>query len=87
MRAGIAALRQAKPSRIVVAVPVAPPDTVELLQGEADEVVCLATPEPFRAIGCWYVEFPQLTDEEVRARLALSWARQPAAAVAVAGRA
>lgn len=87
MRAGIAALRQAKPSRIVVAVPVAPPDTVELLQGEADEVVCLAMPEPFRAIGCWYVEFPQLTDEEVRARLALSWARQPAAAVAVAGRA
>jgi putative phosphoribosyl transferase len=87
MRAGIAALRQAKPSRIVVAVPVAPPDTVELLQGEADEVVCLATPEPFRAIGCWYVEFPQLTDEEVRARLAVSWARQPAAAVAVAGRA
>jgi predicted phosphoribosyltransferase len=44
-------------------------------------------PEPFRAIGCWYVEFPQLTDDEVRARLALSWARQPAAAVAVAGRA
>jgi putative phosphoribosyl transferase len=87
MRAGIAALRQAKPSRIVVAVPVAPPDTVELLQREADEVVCLAMPEPFRAIGCWYVEFPQLTDEEVRARLALSWARQPAAGVAVAGRA
>jgi putative phosphoribosyl transferase len=87
MRAGIAALRQAKPSRIVVAVPVAPSDTVELLQGEADEVVCLAMPEPFRAIGCWYVEFPQLTDDEVRARLALSWARQPAAAVAVAGRA
>ena len=87
MRAGIAALRQAKPSRIVVAVPVAPPDTVELLQGEADEVMCLAMPEPFRAIGCWYVEFPQLTDDEVRARLGQSWARQPAAGVAVAGRA
>ena len=87
MRAGIAALRQAKPSRIVVAVPVAPPDTVELLQREADEVVCLAMPEPFRAIGCWYVEFPQLTDDEVRARLGQSWARQPAAGVAVAGRA
>jgi putative phosphoribosyl transferase len=87
MRAGIAALRQAKPARIVVAVPVAPPDTVELLQREADEVVCLAMPEPFRAIGCWYVEFPQLTDDEVRARLGQSWARQPAAGVAVAGRA
>lgn len=87
MRAGIAALRQARPSRILVAVPVAPPDTVELLRSEADEVVCLATPEPFRAIGCWYVEFPQLSDEEVRARLAMSWARRPAAGVAIAGRA
>ena len=87
IRAGIAALRQAKPSRIVVAVPVAPPDTIELLQREADEVVCLAMPEPFRAIGCWYVEFPQLTDDEVRARLGQSWARHPAAGVAVAGRA
>lgn len=86
MRAGIAALRQARPSRIVVAVPVAPLDTVELLQREADEVVCLAMPEPFRAIGCWYVEFPQLSDEEVRARLALSWARRPAAGAAIAGR-
>lgn len=87
MRAAIAALRQAKPSRIVVAVPVAPPDTVEVLRSEADEVVCLATPEPFMAIGCWYVAFPQLSDEEVRSRLAESWAPRPAAAAAVAGRA
>ena len=82
MRAAIAALRQARPSKIVVAVPVAPPDTVEVLRSEADEVVCLATPEPFRAIGCWYVAFPQLSDEEVRACLARSWAPRPAAAVA-----
>jgi len=87
MRAAIAALRQAKPSRIVVAVPVAPPDTVEVLRSEADEVVCLATPEPFMAIGCWYVTFPQLSDEEVRSRLAQSWAPRPAAVAAVAGRA
>jgi putative phosphoribosyl transferase len=80
MRAAIAALRQARPSKIVVAVPVAPPDTVEVLRSEADEVVCLATPEPFRAIGCWYVAFPQLSDEEVRACLARSWAPRPAAA-------
>jgi putative phosphoribosyl transferase len=86
MRAAIAALRQAKPTKIVVGVPVAPPDTVELLRSEADEVVCLAMPEPFRAIGCWYVEFPQLSDEEVRARLALSWASRPTAAAPVAGR-
>ena len=87
MRAAIAALRQSKPSRVVVAVPVAPPETADVLRSEADEVVCLATPEPFRAIGCWYVEFPQLSDDEVRARLALSWARRPAAGAAFAGRA
>jgi putative phosphoribosyl transferase len=87
MRAAIAALRQAKPSRLVVAVPVAPPDTVEVLRGEADEVVCLATPEPFMAIGCWYVAFPQLSDEEVRSRLARSWAPSAAAGAALAGRA
>ena len=79
MRAAIAALRQSKPSRIVVAVPVAPPDTVDLLRSEADEVVCLATPEPFRAIGSWYMEFPQLTDEEVRTRLSQAWAARAAA--------
>lgn len=87
MRAAIAALRQAKPSRLVVAVPVAPPDTVDVLRSEADEVVCLATPEPFMAIGCWYVAFPQLSDEEVRSRLGQSWAPRPAAAAAVAGHA
>ena len=79
MRAAIAALRQQKPARVVVAVPVAPPDTVDVLRSEADEVVCLAMPEPFRAIGCWYAEFPQLSDEEVRTRLAQSWAAQAAA--------
>jgi putative phosphoribosyl transferase len=85
MRAAIAALRQQKPAKVVVAVPVAPPDTVDVLRSEADEVVCLATPEPFRAIGCWYVEFPQLSDEEVRARLSQSWGAQVAANAAVAG--
>ncbi|MFN7085693.1 MAG: phosphoribosyltransferase [Burkholderiales bacterium] len=73
MRAAIAALRRQKPAKIVVAVPVAPSDTVEILRSEADEVVCLATPEPFWAIGQWYVEFPQLTDDDVRERLARSW--------------
>ena len=87
MRAAIAALRQAKPSRLVVAVPVAPPDTVDVLRSEADEVVCLAMPEPFMAIGCWYMAFPQLADEEVRSRLGQSWAPRPAAAAAVAGHA
>jgi putative phosphoribosyl transferase len=87
MRAAIAALRQQAPARIVVAVPVAPLETVALLRREADEVVCLATPEPFQAIGCWYVAFPQLSDEEVRARLALSWTRRAASNAPIAGRA
>lgn len=77
MRAAIAALRQQKPARIVVAVPVAPPDTVETLKTEADEVACLATPEPFWAIGRWYVEFPQLADAEVREQLARAWEARP----------
>jgi putative phosphoribosyl transferase len=83
MRAAIAALRQQKPAKVVVAVPVAPLDTVEVLRSEADEVECLATPEPFRAIGCWYVEFPQLSDEEVRTRLSRSWGAGAATAAAV----
>jgi len=80
MRAAIAGLRRQRPASIVVAVPVAPPDTVELLRAEADEVVCPATPEPFFAIGRWYVEFPQLTDEEVRGELTRVWqaGEQPA---------
>lgn len=73
MRAAIEALRQQGPATIVVAVPVAPPETVIRLRGEADDVVCLATPETFWAIGQWYIEFPQLTDDEVREALARIW--------------
>lgn len=73
MRAAIEALRHQKPERIVVAVPVAPPDTVSRLRGEADEVVCLTSPETFWAIGQWYIEFPQLPDEAVREGLARVW--------------
>ena len=77
MRAAIAALRRGSPAKIVVAVPVAPPDTVDRLRSEADEVICLATPEAFWAIGQFYVEFPQLSDEAVREQLARSWAATP----------
>lgn len=73
MRAAIAALRQQDPARVTVAVPVAPPETVRTLQREADEVVCLATPERFVAIGNWYREFPQLDDETVRRLLRDYW--------------
>jgi putative phosphoribosyl transferase len=66
MRAAIAAVRQQKPARLVVAVPVAPPATIALLRKEADEVVCPATPEPFFGIGQWYEDFTQVTDSEVQ---------------------
>lgn len=69
MSAAIAALRQLNVGRIVVAVGVAPRDTVRRLQGEADEVVCVETPYPFQAISLWYDTFPQTTDAEVRALL------------------
>lgn len=73
MRAAIAALRQQHPARIIVAVPVAPPDTVEQLRHEVDEVVCLATPEPFIAIGRWYRAFTQTSDDEVQDILSRAW--------------
>jgi predicted phosphoribosyltransferase len=69
MRAAIEALREKGPARIVVAVPIAAPETCDALRGEADEVVCAATPEPFRAVGLWYEDFSQTTDDEVRALL------------------
>ena len=74
MRAAIAALRQQRPARLVVAVPVAPPDTVRQLREEADEVVCPETPGDFGGISHWYRDFPQLIDDEVREILARAWA-------------
>ena len=66
MRAAVAALRRQHPNRIVVAVPVAPPSTCEILRSEADDVVTVATPEPFYAVGQWYKVFDQTTDWQVR---------------------
>jgi predicted phosphoribosyltransferase len=70
MRAAIAVVRQQQPARIVVAVPTASPDTCEALRAEADDVVCAMTPEPFLAVGHWYEDFTQTTDDEVRELLA-----------------
>jgi predicted phosphoribosyltransferase len=70
MRAAVMALRKLGPARIVVAVPVAAESTCADLEAEVDEVVCGLTPEPFHAVGCWYEDFSQTTDEEVRALLA-----------------
>jgi putative phosphoribosyl transferase len=73
MRAGIAALKALGAARIVVAVAVAPVRTVRELESDADEVVCLATPEPFWAVGQWYRDFRQVSDGEVRDMLAAAW--------------
>jgi putative phosphoribosyl transferase len=66
MRAAAAALRQQQPKRIVIAVPVAPPETCAEFRAEVEEVVCAITPEPFYGVGLWYEDFTQTTDEEVR---------------------
>ncbi len=66
MRAAVEALRRMNPLRIVVAVPVGSPDTCGALLEEADEVLCAETPDPFYAVGIWYDDFSQTTDEEVR---------------------
>jgi putative phosphoribosyl transferase len=71
MRAAVEAVRQLGPARIVVAAPVAAPETCDELRQLADEVVCARTPEPFAAVGLWYRDFSQTTDDEVRALLEL----------------
>jgi len=70
MRAAIQAIRAQNPARLVVAVPTAAGSTAARIRTEVDELVCLTTPEPFFAIGYFYREFPQLTDEDVREVLA-----------------
>lgn len=78
MLAAVKALRVQTPGRIVVAVPIASRDTCEDLRTEADEVVCASTPEPFRAVGLWYRDFSQTSDDEVRDLLARHAATHPA---------
>jgi predicted phosphoribosyltransferase len=69
MRAAVQSLRAMQPERIVVAVPVGAAQTCEELGGVVDEMICLRTPEPFEAVGLWYVDFTQTTDAEVHALL------------------
>lgn len=66
MRAAVEAVRGLDPARVVVAVPAAARQTCEQLEPEVDELVCLQTPEPFFAVGMWYADFSETTDEEVR---------------------
>src|SRR5437667_11012996 len=65
MRAAVKALRQRGAAKIVVAVPVGPPDTCHEIEEQADEAICLSTPECFQAVGQYYEDFSQTTDEAV----------------------
>jgi putative phosphoribosyl transferase len=80
MRAAVAALRKEQPSRIIVAVPVAAPETCDAFRDIADDIICAETPEPFRAVSMWYDDFSQTTDDEVHELL--EHARRAAAALA-----
>lgn len=65
VRAALKALRQKRPTDLILAVPVAPASTVAILRREVDQLICLETPEPFIAIGLHYIDFHQMSDEEV----------------------
>ncbi|MDO8840444.1 MAG: phosphoribosyltransferase [Parvibaculum sp.] len=65
VKAALSGIGRSHPARLVLAVPVAPSETIEELKALADEVVCLAMPEPFRAVGLHYVDFTQTSDSEV----------------------
>lgn len=71
MRAAVLAVRQRQPARVIVAVPVGARETCEALREVADEVVCALMPEPLSAVGLWYTDFSQTTDDEVRHLLSM----------------
>ncbi|MFO1295001.1 MAG: phosphoribosyltransferase [Rubrivivax sp.] len=77
VRAALQALRRRGPARLVLAVPVAPRETIARLRGEVDDLVCLAQPVPFRAVGLHYRDFHQVEDDEVIAALDEAAARGP----------
>lgn len=76
MRAAMQALRRHEPAQIVIAVPVAPRETCSELRDQVTDVVCLQTPDPFLAVGHWYSDFTQTTDETVRGLLTARRYRQ-----------
>jgi putative phosphoribosyl transferase len=73
MRAAVQAIQALQPARLIVAVPVGAAQTCAELRAIADEVVCVATPQPFYAVGAWYQVFDQTTDGEVRELLDRNW--------------
>jgi len=77
MRAAVKALRQSGAAKIVVAVPVGPLDTCHEIERESDETICLSTPEFFQAVGQYYEDFSQTSDEDVRELLSQAAQRPP----------
>jgi predicted phosphoribosyltransferase len=73
MRAAAAALREQQPRHIVIAVPTAAPELCDEFRDEVDDIVCVITPEPFDAVGLWYEDFSQTTDDEVRDLIARAY--------------
>jgi putative phosphoribosyl transferase len=73
MASAVHAVRAFDPGRIVVGVPVASPESAWILRREADVVVCPLEPTPFLAVGVWYLDYPQVTDDDVRSLLELAW--------------
>jgi putative phosphoribosyl transferase len=65
MSAAVSAVKTRNPTKIVIAVPTGAPDTCRSFEGKVDEIICVATPEPFYGVGAWYEDFSQTTDEEV----------------------
>jgi len=78
MLAAVDVVRRMGARTVAVAVPVAPPDTLAALAARVDDVVCLASPDPFRAVGQWYQVFDQTSDEQVQHLLARAWHDGPA---------
>ena len=66
MQAAVVALKKRGVRKLIVAVPVGAPETCDAFKEEADEVFCGITPDPFYAVGTWYRDFRQTTDEEVK---------------------
>jgi putative phosphoribosyl transferase len=78
VRAALQGVKKAGARRVVLAVPIGPADVIQSLRADAEEVVCLATPEPFYAVGLWYGDFAQTTDDEVVGLLAQAERSEPA---------
>lgn len=76
MQAAVQSIQQLLPARVIIAVPVAAADSLELLRSRVDEIVCPFAPDPLYAIGHWYADFTQTSDEQVLQLLHAAWQRE-----------